>query len=281
MHATLRTMTQSDIPAGMRLKEIAGWNQTSADWERFLEASPQGCFVAEVDRSVRGTATTITYEDRFAWIGMVLVDPEFRGHGIGTRLLDKTIEHLDASSVPIMKLDATPQGKHIYEKLGFTPEYEIERWLLRRKPVTSSPRQNSLRPELASVLTLDHEVFGANRSNLLRSLDREAPEFTLATFEGNGLAGYTFGRRGSRADHLGPWMARNETAAATLLDQFLKRSDRETVIVDCLKDSPFASTLLSARKFEFSRLFTRMFRGRNNHPGRPELLSGVMGPEFG
>ena len=274
-------MTQSDIPAGMRLKEISGWNQTSADWERFLEASPQGCFVAEVDRSVRGTATTITYEDRFAWIGMVLVDPEFRGHGIGTRLLDKTIEHLDASSVPIMKLDATPQGKHIYEKLGFTPEYEIERWMLRRKPVTSSPRQNSPRPELASVLTLDHEVFGANRSNLLRSLDREAPEFTLATFEGNGLAGYTFGRRGSRADHLGPWMARNETAAATLLDQFLKRSDRETVIVDCLKDSPFASTLLSARKFEFSRSFTRMFRGRNNHPGRPELLSAVMGPEFG
>ena len=38
----LRIMTMADIPAGMRLKEIAGWNQTAADWKRFLEASPKG-----------------------------------------------------------------------------------------------------------------------------------------------------------------------------------------------------------------------------------------------
>ncbi len=28
-------MTKADIPAGMRLKEIAGWNQTAADWKGF------------------------------------------------------------------------------------------------------------------------------------------------------------------------------------------------------------------------------------------------------
>src|ERR1700687_2743834 len=45
----LRIMTMADIPAGMRLKEIAGWNQTAADWKRFLEASPEGCFVAAAE----------------------------------------------------------------------------------------------------------------------------------------------------------------------------------------------------------------------------------------
>ena len=60
----LRTMTKADIAAGMRLKEIAGWNQTVADWKRFLEASPEGCFVAEEDGQVRGTATTISFESR-------------------------------------------------------------------------------------------------------------------------------------------------------------------------------------------------------------------------
>src|SRR2546426_12200613 len=88
----LRVMTIPDIPAGMRLKEIAGWNQTPADWERFLSASPEGCFVTEVEGRVVGTATTINYEDRFAWIGMVLVDPDYRGRGIGTRLLEKRSE---------------------------------------------------------------------------------------------------------------------------------------------------------------------------------------------
>jgi hypothetical protein len=63
-------MTFDDIPAGMRPIEMAGWNQTRGDGERFLGASPQGCFVAETDGEVVGTAATISYEGRFAWIGM-------------------------------------------------------------------------------------------------------------------------------------------------------------------------------------------------------------------
>ena len=64
----IRTMTVRDIPAGMRLKEIAGWNQTEADWQIFLDASSDGCFVAEADGVVRGTATTIVYGGRLAWV---------------------------------------------------------------------------------------------------------------------------------------------------------------------------------------------------------------------
>src|SRR5580692_3064139 len=102
----LRVMTKADICAAQRLKEIAGWNQTKTDWERFLEASEAGCFVADLDGQVCGTATTIAFENRFAWVGMVLVDPAYRSRGIGTRLLDKTIEYLDALHIPCLKLDA-------------------------------------------------------------------------------------------------------------------------------------------------------------------------------
>src|SRR5215475_6239116 len=75
----LRTMTEADVPAGMRLKDLSGWNQTEHDWQRFLSASPHGCFVAEMDGQVVGTVATISYENKFAWIGMVLVDPARRG----------------------------------------------------------------------------------------------------------------------------------------------------------------------------------------------------------
>lgn len=128
-------MTKQDIPEAQCLKEIAGWNQTETDWERFLEADEAGCFVAELDGQVCGTATTISFENRFAWVGMVLVNPACRGRGIGTRLLAQTIEYLDAQQIPCIKLDATPQGRPLYEKLGFLPEYEIERWTLRRTAV--------------------------------------------------------------------------------------------------------------------------------------------------
>jgi GNAT superfamily N-acetyltransferase len=280
MNLCLRVMTAGDIPAGMRLKEMSGWNQTRADWERFLRASPEGCFVAEREGRVVGTAATIAYEGRFAWIGMVLVDPAARGRGIGTKLLERTIEYLDGRGIPSLKLDATPQGKPIYEKLGFTSEYEIERWQLKRSPAPNPGAEAGPR-ELEEILALDRDIFGADRGELLRSVAREAPQFALQTRNQGRLAGYAFGRTGSVADHLGPWAAQDEGSARLVLDEFLRRSRQERVFVDGMRPNPWAITLLRARGFEYARPLTRMYRGRNDFPGRPELQCAILGPEFG
>jgi len=283
----LRRMVAADIPAGLRLNQLAGWNQTEADWDRFLEVSPQGCFVAEVDGQVCGTVTTISFQHRFAWIGMVLVDPQCRGLGMGTSLLERAIEHLDACNVQTMKLDATPQGKRLYNKLGFVDEYEIQRWTFRRSATEAaralgrscSEVQSPALPK--SILKTDREIFGADRSFLLKSLHKDTPGFTIAIWNNSALGGYTFGRRGLFADHLGPWMAKDAASARRLLETFLARSARETLIVDCLKSNWIASDLLRTFGFTYSRPLTRMYRGPNNHPGRPEILCAILGPEFG
>ena len=283
----IRNMTERDISAGMRLKEIAGWNQTEADWRIFLQAGHEGCFVGEVDGVVRGTATTIVYGGRFAWVSMVLVDPEYRGHGIGTTLLEKCVEYLDSIRVPCIKLDATPLGKPIYEKLGFQSEYEIERWALKRKkediPQRDQMHPDEIMPEplFERILKADREAFGADRSAVLRAMNRDAALFTDGVWNAGGMEGYAFGRHGSFADHLGPWIAKDEATGERLLERFLEQSFRECVIADCMMGNPFAKRLLQARGFEHARPLTRMFRGRNNFPGRPELVCGIMGPEFG
>lgn len=279
MTTRLRVMTARDIPEGMRLKDLAGWNQTAVDWERFLTASPEGCFAAEHDGRVIGTSTTIVYEARFAWIGMVLVEERYRGRGIGKALLNRAISHLDSQNVPCMKLDATPQGKILYEKLGFKPEYEIERWMLKRQP--ERKKAKGVPVDIDDVLDLDREIFGADRGRLLRSISEQAPEFTLVARQNTHVAGYTFGRRGSLADHMGPWVASEKIVAANLLDQFLNISQRKLVFVDCLSGNPWAVPLVEARGFEFSRPLTRMFRGTNTHAGRLDLLCAGVGPEFG
>jgi hypothetical protein len=76
-------------------------------------------------------------------------------------------------------------------------------------------------------------------------------------------------------------MAQDEASSQELLDEFLRRSARETVFVDVMRENPFARIVLGARGFEFSRPLTRMFRGPNAHPGQPELLCAALGPEFG
>lgn len=279
----IRSMTALDLPAALRLKDIAGWNQTADDWKRFMRASPQGCFVAEVDGEIRGTVTTISFEHRFAWVGMVLVDPEYRGRGMGTRLLETAINYLDGAAISCIKLDATPQGKPLYEKFGFVSEYEIERWILKRTgqkrgDVLSTPCSAQLPP---SLLEADREIFGADRGVLLQSLHEDAPDFTQITSKDQHLPVYALGRRGSFADHMGPWTASDEESAGVLLEQFLARSQRETVIVDSPKANGMSLDLLKSSGFIVARPLTRMYRGVNQYPGRPQSVFAIMGPEFG
>ncbi len=123
----IRRMIIDDLPLGLRLTRQAGWNQTESDWQRFLSMQPEGCFVAEMDGSSAGTTTTCVF-DGVAWIAMVLVDKSVRGRGIGTGLLRHAIDYLKERNVRTVRLDATPAGRPIYEKLGFVPEYELARY---------------------------------------------------------------------------------------------------------------------------------------------------------
>jgi hypothetical protein len=86
-----------------------------------------------------------------------------------------------------MKLDATPLGKPLYAKLGFVDEYEIERWILKRPPAVSRTARSTcprLVPvQLEQIFQFDSELFGADRSFLLRSLHDQNPGFAVAVYE--------------------------------------------------------------------------------------------------
>jgi len=79
---------------------------------------------------------------------MVLVDPEYRGQGIGTKLLARAIEYLNDLKIAAIKLTRRRKEKPLYEKLQFVAEYEIERWTLRR----SAPRRRNGRSRLAGAI---------------------------------------------------------------------------------------------------------------------------------
>src|SRR3954467_8790642 len=123
-----RPLMKADIPRAHELRRLANWNQSQQDWAGYLEFEPKGCFAAEVDGLVVGTATTITYGKSFGWIGMVLVDPDYRRGGVGTALLLRAIEFLKSRGVESIKLDATPMGRPVYLPLGFRDEYELARY---------------------------------------------------------------------------------------------------------------------------------------------------------
>ena len=161
----IRLLFESDIPAAMRLKEAAGWNQTEDDWRRLLLLEPNGCFCAIKDGCVVGTTTTTTYGDELAWIGMVLVDPQHRRQGIAAKLMSVALDYLNGR-VGTIKLDATALGQPVYEKFGFQFESLIERWSGTGR-LHSEEQGDIGRDSLSELLALDQIAFNADRSKLI------------------------------------------------------------------------------------------------------------------
>jgi GNAT superfamily N-acetyltransferase len=203
MKVTIRPMTAADIPVGMKLKEQNLWNTLPEDWRRQLDLEPEGCFVAEAEGAVVGTACACIF-DTVAWVNLVLVDKIHRGRGIGTSLMRTVLAWLDDRKVPSIRLDATPLGRPIYEKLGFAVEYELTRYegTMPRLAGAGERVVVAQASDLSAVIQLDRAVTGTNRSKLIRYLcDRL--NFFVARDE-NCIAGCAAFRPGSRARHIGP-----------------------------------------------------------------------------
>lgn len=280
----LRPMRMADIPFAHELRRIAGWNQSEHDWRGYLEFEPDGCFVAEVDARPAGTATTIRYDDRFGWIGMVLVHPDFRRLGIGTRLLQHAIAYLQASGVRCIKLDATPMGRAVYVPLGFVDEYELSR-LEGTAPAETRPAQTGVTPlvsaDLPALERLDAAVFGAGRARVLAALSRRNPEWCLVARTSAGVAGYLIARQGASTVQVGPWVADNAIVAEALLQNFFARAAGHRVFIDVVSPNPAAAAMVRRAGFTVQRTLTRMFLGENAYPGDPGRVFGVSSPEKG
>ncbi len=276
---TFRTMTPSDIVAGLRLTRAAHWNQLRRDWEMYLERSPGKCFVAQKGEEVIGTAATIRYQECFSWIGMVLVDPAERGRGIGKQLFQQAVEALAGDRC--IRLDATPAGEPLYLKFDFRKESSIRRM---EAEAPTFERASVARPmgedDLPVISRLDSEAFGADRSFLLRWLWEGAPEYAWAVEGSRGIEGYVLGRHGFNFEQLGPLLARSDDVARALVFSGIGATAGKRVIIDA-RDDPGWLSSLSALGFREQRPFIRMYRGEEARPARPEAQWAFLGPEFG
>ena len=281
----IRLLEESDIPAAMRLEELACWNQTEDDWRRLLRLEPRGCFCAVEDGDVVGTTTTTTYDKQLAWIGMVLVDPERRRAGIATRLMKTALLYLKERVSTVM-LDATAEGRHVYEKLGFGVEAVIERWegFVADTPARSGELKGAMQLDSKTrreLLALDRRAFGADRSKLIEILIESAcVEPVLATDSDGGLQSYALARRGSNADYVGPIVTSDPEQAGPLLDRVLDQMSGRPIYVDLNSAFEKGAELLAARGFVKQRDLIRMRHGKPNR-ATSSWVFAIAGPEIG
>ena len=279
MPVEIRLLFESDVAAAMQLKDAAGWNQTEDDWGRLLLLEPKGCFAAIRDGRLVGTTTTTTYGDELAWIGMVLVDPQHRRQGIAAKLMSVALDYLNGK-VDTVKLDATALGQPVYEKFGFKVESLIERWSGTGR-LHGEEHPGVAGNSLSELLALDRIAFNANRSKLIDVLIKESSVSPVLMRDANGaLSGDAVARRGTRADYVGPVVAKDPQQVELLIDQVLSQLHDRSVYIDFNKECTAGTSVLLERGFVKERDLIRMSCGRPS-PKTSPLVVAIAGPETG
>lgn len=271
-------MTVADVEAGLALSRAAGWNQRRDDWTLLLSLNP-GRFVAAVapDGRVVGTAGAACYGTALAWVCMVLVDADSRGQGLGTRLMEAVLERL--GDMALVGLDATPQGRPVYAKLGFAEAGTFQRMGGEERGSGDDTQARRLDAGgLAAVLDLDRDVFGADRGDVLRWAFTQAPAWCV--HDAGRLVGYCFGRHGQHSRHLGPVVAPTVEVARDLVAAAM-RGPGGRVIVDASAERSEWTAAVEALGFRPQRPLIRMYRHGGRPPGRADRQFAIFGPEFG
>ena len=275
-----RVMTESEVTDGMRLKAQAGWNQTEADWRRFLALGGDGCFVAESEGRVVGSVTSCRFGS-VGWVAMLLVEKARRGAGVGRGLLTRCLEHLEAGGVRSVRLDATPEGRPLYESLGFRTDFPLRRYA---GVVESHEAVEGARPgqpeDFTRIVALDLAATGTDRRALLDRLVRDHPLNSLVGgMAGGPIRGFVLWRPGSSADQIGPCIAEPDAGRA-LLAAAGRRVAGRPVIIDVPAGHGDAVAWAEGSGLRPRRDFWRMTRGDRVVEDLDRLWAGS-GPEMG
>ena len=264
----------------------ARWNQVAADWRVFL-ALGRVHAAHTADGRIVATTATLPFGGRFAWISMVLVAGEYRRRGLATQLMRRAMDELaSAGLVPV--LDATPDGRAVYRRLGFEDSWGFHRLIRRERrgaaPTLPAPAGVTIRPvtdaDWPILCAYDAAAFGAKRGAVLAGLRGRLPAADLVAARAGGIAGFVLGRDGALAAQAGPLIADDDAIAQALLARALDGIDGPLFVA--LADGTSAlRSALEARGFTAARPFTRMVYGSALRFDDAARTFAVAGPEFG
>lgn len=226
----VRHMDEADLERILDLRTVVRW---SADPEAFglLRGTRDARWaVAEAGdeaRSIVGMVGAVPLGP----IGVLChlaVHDAYRRVGLGACLTRWAVAYLRSRGAGLVRLDSTAEAEGLYRSVGFEPAlrrtaYRLEEAGTRRRVGSRGYEVSTLTMgDLPEVYGLDRWSFGGDRSAIVLAAIRLHPGSGLVARDGSGrIKGYLVRSVAGEEIRLGPFLAENDEAAATLLDAAL------------------------------------------------------------
>ncbi|XVQ10449.1 GNAT family N-acetyltransferase [Spirillospora sp. CA-255316] len=236
-----RLRVDDDLAACAELAQDRDWPPEEHKWRLLFEIGRvYGVDDPASPGRLAGTVVSTPYGRDVSAISMVLVARRYERQGLGGRLMRHALDHRGTAGAC---LTATEYGRVLYERLGFhaVGTCVTYKGALSGLSEGSGSARVASRPfedgDLADVLALDAETFGAPRDELLRRLPSFCEDFRVVR-DGGALLGFGGAWRNGGLLMVGPVIARDTTTALGLVEALTSRPDADAdVHADATADS--------------------------------------------
>ncbi len=263
-------MRKEDFDFAVAITDTAGWFLKREDFEFSLELEPEGCFVLLRNSERIGLVTNVSYDNKIAWLGNLIVDEEYRKEGGGRELVKASLAFMHGKGVETVAIYAYEDVVAFYLKLGFVVDSEFSAMKGRMIPqpgLVSGVRKADA-GDLAKILEFDEKCFSASRRKLLEPIIGDSDNLCLVCFEGNELLGYAVAKSYDGMTELGPLVCQwNQGDTVNSLVKAVANDLRgaETFVAVSCKDQSTVERLTNLGFREEFRV-ARMFHG----PSKPD-----------
>ena len=238
-----------------------GWDPGLHDAPCFAAADATGFFAGLIGDEPVATISVVNYGKTFAFLGLYIVKPAFRGRGCGMAIWDHALATAGGRTVG---LDGVVAQQENYKRSGFALAYRNVRY--RGVRGADAPLDARVVPlsrfKFEDLARYDRAFFPEARDAFLRCWIAQPGAKAMAVERGGGIAGYGVIRPSRNGFKRGPLFADDASCAEALFHALTMRVPAGAeVFLDVPEPNPAAVAL--AERHGMSPVFetARMYAG--------------------
>ena len=265
-------MSLSHVEVAIDWAAAEGWNPGLHDAQCFFAIDPRGFYMGMLDERMIASGAVPTYDAEFAFIGLYIVAPEFRGQGYGLALTKFMLSYAGNRNVGLDGVEAMAER---YARLGFRTAHRSVRHAFTPNgtkhvaaeivPLTDVP--------FAELAAYDRRHFFAPRDNFLKAWIAQPQAVALGFVDAGRLKGYGVLRKCRSGYKIGSLFAEHPEIAESLFDALCNHAVGEPVSIDIPEPNQAGKALAARHEMQSNFACERMYlRG---DPGLP--LNNIFG----
>jgi GNAT superfamily N-acetyltransferase len=280
---TLEPLDLAGVRTLMGWAAREGWNPGMHDADVFHATDPEGFYGYHLHGELIAGGAVVSYSGLFGFMGLFIVHPDYRNHGIGKQLWFQRRDLLLSRLSPgaAIGMDGVVAMQPFYAKGGFTMQFRSERHCRRG---VSFPVNAMVEPfcdnYFQEVMMYDTICFGFPRGRFLKTWLALPGSYSYLVRDNGRIAGFASMRKVLNGYKICPLFADSAEIAGALYRACLSSAPGEEVFLDVPVVNRSAMQLVESYNASYVFECGRMYHG--TPPPLPlEKIYGITTFELG